>query len=298
MKSDSPIRVLVFGTTGIGKTSLCNTISGRARPANSGAAGVTAKSHISLIAIDDQKLELFDTVGLHESSTGTVPAEKAFEHLIELLTNAKDGFNLLIHVARASRITKDQEDDYIFFFEKLAGKKVPIILAVTGCENENPMSSWVEQNKQFFERFEYRAIVSTCCASGGPLEGHYAPLRSQSRADLLKAISAHALRESHRLYGEGTGTTFSQTLAELWNYVVDWSGLPDKWRSQVNETAFDLIKRIGLSDEVAGYLVKHIPDIAQELGSKIPMPGSGKAAKTLASTLMQFVFKRAKSKGK
>lgn len=298
MKSDSPLRVLVFGATGIGKTSLCNTISGRARPANSGAAGVTAKSHISSVIIDGRKIELFDTVGLHESSTGTVPAEKAFEHLIELLTSAKDGFNLLIHVARASRITKDQEDDYTFFFEKLSDKKIPIFLAVTGCENESPMSNWVDQNRQHFHRFEYKTIVSTCCAIGGPLEDHYAPLRASSRADLLAAISAHALKESHRLYGEGTGSTFEQTLSRLWNFVVDLTGLSEKWRSQVNESAYDLIKRIGLSEEVAGFLVKHIPDIAQEMGNKLPYPGSGRVVRKVVERIVQFVFRASPSKGK
>ena len=76
------LRVLVFGTTGIGKTSLCNALTGRSRPTGNGARGVTAKSHICApFSYKGAKIQFIDTVGLHESSSGTVPAEDAFGHV-------------------------------------------------------------------------------------------------------------------------------------------------------------------------------------------------------------------------
>src|SRR4051812_6751705 len=115
------IRVLVFGATGIGKTSLCNALTGKARPTDSGARGITAKSHLyPPFQYGDSKIEVIDTVGLHESSDGTVPADKAVVELIQLLEKARDGFSLLVHVARASRITQEQDEDYTFFVEKMS----------------------------------------------------------------------------------------------------------------------------------------------------------------------------------
>jgi len=45
-KSMKNIRILVFGATGIGKTSLCNVLTGRVRPTDNGARGIYAKSHL------------------------------------------------------------------------------------------------------------------------------------------------------------------------------------------------------------------------------------------------------------
>lgn len=45
------VRVLVFGTTGIVKTSSCNALSGRERPTDGGAKGVTAKPAASIRCI-------------------------------------------------------------------------------------------------------------------------------------------------------------------------------------------------------------------------------------------------------
>jgi len=46
MNPKQTVRVLVFGATGTGKTSLCNVLSGRSRPTDGGAKGVTEKTHL------------------------------------------------------------------------------------------------------------------------------------------------------------------------------------------------------------------------------------------------------------
>ena len=289
--SDSTIRVLVFGGTGTGKTSVCNALTGRSRPTGNGAVGVTSKSHLyNAFGYEGKKVRLFDTVGLHESSFGTVPAEEALSQLVELLTRAKEGFSLLIHVARASRITKEQEDDYKFFVEKLTQGNIPVLLVLTGCENEDPMTAWLDRNRASYERFNYKDMIATCFLTGGKFETHYAPLRVESTEQVLRAIVTNALSEPYRLYGEGTGSTFSQTLKRVWNEVVDWVGLSDEWRGKVNESGFELIKRLGLSEEVAKLAKRHIPDIAQELANKIPMPYSGKFAKYGSEWILAKIF--------
>ena len=281
------IRVLVFGATGTGKTSLCNALTGKERPTDNGAKGITAKSHqYPAFQTGDCKIEIIDTVGLHESSHGTVPAEQAVVELIELLEKARDGFSLLIHVTRASRITKEHDDDYTFFVEKMTQSSIPVILAVTGCENEHPMTSWVERNQEAFTRFAYRELVPSCFASGGPMEKFFAPLREQSREHLLASIVQNALAEPSKLYGAGTGSSFSEALTRIWNQFVTVSGLSDKYRRQVNESAYALMKRLGVPQAIADAATRHIPDLLEELGNKTPVPYGGKLLRKFSEVVL------------
>lgn len=287
------LRVLVFGATGTGKTSLCNLLSGRSRPTDNGARGITAKPHVyPPIQVGDAKVELIDTAGLHESTHGTVPADKAVVALIELLESARDGFCLLIHVTRASRITKEHDDDYVFFVEKLTQGRIPVVLAITGCENEQPMSGWVVRNREAFARFGYRDLIPTCCATGGPMDEHFAPLRMESRDLVLGAIATNALREPVRIYGPGTGRSFDEALTRYWNELVTLIGLPEKYRRKVNESAFALLKRLGVPDKVADAAIKHIPDLLEEVANKTPVPGSGKVIKGIARYVLVKILRR------
>ncbi len=281
------IRVLVFGATGTGKTSLCNILTGQSRPTDNGAQGVTAKTHrYSGFQAEGSRIEIVDTVGLHESNFGTVPAEKAIVQLVELLENSKEGFNLLVHVTRASRITEEHEEDYKFFVEKMTQGQIPVVLVVTGCENESPMQAWVERNQRPFERFAYKEIIPTCFASGGPMESHFAPLRGESRSVVIRSIISTALPASFKLYGEGTGNTFSEVLTRVWNEFVDLAGLPHKYRRKMSESAYGLMKRLGVPEAIAKAAVAHIPDLVEEMANKFPFPFAGKIARSIAETIL------------
>lgn len=287
------IRVLVFGATGVGKTSLCNTLTGRSRPTDNGAKGITAKSHLyAPFQTGDNRIELIDTVGLHESSHGTVSAEQSVMDLVSLLEKARDGFNLLIHVTRASRITKEHDDDYAFFVEKMTEGRIPVILVMTGCENEQPMGAWVARNQQAFSRFSYKMLIPSCFASGGPMEQYFAPLRIQSRDVLCEAIIDHALSAPAKLYGPGTGRSFSEALHSAWNEFVTLCGLPDKYRREVNESVYSLMKRLGVPQAIADAAIKHIPDLLEEVANKAPLPGSGKVIRVLSAFILKKLARK------
>ncbi len=289
----STLRVLIFGSTGTGKTSLCNTLTGKARPTDNGAKGITAKSHLYLpFNLNGRKVEVIDTVGLHESNHGTVPAEQAIIEIVEILKNARDGFSLLIHVTRASRITQEHDEDYTFFVDKMTQNQIPVILAVTGCENEQPMQAWVERNRSAFSRFNYQEIVSCCFAEGGPMEAHFQPLRVQSREMLLKAIEKHGTHTPVKIYGEGTPSTFNEALTRIWNEFVSLTGLPEKYRRKVNESAYQLMKRLGVPQAIADVAIKHIPDLLEEVGNKTPIPGGGKVLKRVSEYLLRRTIGR------
>ena len=196
-------RVLVFGSTGTGKTSLCNSLTGQKMPVNSSARGVTFKSHtFDSIEFGKNNLIITDTIGLNESDGGTIPAASAATELLQLLNNSKEGYNLLVHVMKAPRITKTHKDNYKLFYERIVQKDIPVILVATGCENDNPMSKWAEENTEHFEKdgFEYREVLATCFIEGGRFESNYAPLRAESKNLVLDAIARYALPSPKKIY--------------------------------------------------------------------------------------------------
>jgi hypothetical protein len=282
----SPLRVLVFGATGGGKTSLCNELTGRNRPTGDGASGVTDRTHVyGQFEHGGETIVLIDTVGLHEADSGTVPADRAIKQLVELLERSREGFNLLVQVGKVGRLTKQHEQDYQFFVDKLTERRIPTLLVLTGAENRSPMSSWVVDNKEIFRSFQYRDIIAACFAKGGELEVHYAPLRLQSRLDVLSAIRSYALPAPALLYGKETDVTFTETLQRVWNDFVDLAGLPADLRVRVNENAYQLLRRLGVPRKVAELAIAHIPDLVEQL--PIPFP---KVAKKLVRGLLQKVL--------
>lgn len=287
----SQVRVLVFGATGVGKTSLCNVLCGRERAADNGPLGVTTKSHLHVpFEWAGRSIEVIDTAGLHESIHGTVPPEVAVQQLTDLLDKSRDGFSLLIHVARAGRITQAHDEDHDFFVNRFIEGKIPVMLAVTGCENEQDMADWPSHHAAAFERFGYAAIVPGCYAKGGRFEEAYQPLREESRLALLQAIEAHALREPRKLFGGDTGQSLTDVLGRVWNRFVEIAGLPARYRKDLNTGTVKWLRRIGVPKEVADSLAMHIPELAQELGDRfIPIPFGGKVFKALAQSVIERI---------
>lgn len=295
MPAQQVFRVLVFGATGVGKTSLCNTLAGRSRPTNNGPFGVTQKTHAyAPFTFDGSRIQIIDTAGLHESDGGTVKTEEAVQQIVELLQNSKDGFHLLVHVARATRITKEQEEDHDFFVRRMTMSMVPSLMVLTGCENEEPMTKWVDDHRAAFNRYNYKDLVATCFAQGGKLEEHYAPLREQSRGTTLDAIVKHALSEPFLLYGGTTGRTLQDALFGLWNEFIDLAKLPAKLRRRSNESAYALLKRVGVSENVAALAIKHLPELMGEIGDRLPVPAAGKIMRALSVLALSRFGKKTK----
>ena len=113
---------------------------------------------------------LFDTVGLNEGSAGTVPAAEAEENLKsllrELMNPRSDGIGLLVYCVRSVRVSRALLRNYNLFYSAICRKKVPIVIVVTGLENQMPtMDSWWDTNEKEFNNygmhFEDHACVTT-----------------------------------------------------------------------------------------------------------------------------------------
>lgn len=258
-------RVLVFGSTGVGKTSLCNNITGQCMRVDSTACGTTFETHTyQPFTAAGHTFYITDTVGLNEGEYGTVPAAKAAEQLVELLLQSEQGFNILLHVFKMPRRDKAHDDNYALFVKEMTQESIPTILVATGCENEEPMSAWAARNREHLSKgCKYKEVIASCFAEGGRLESVYAPLRAESRQQLLTAIIRHALSEPKLIYKKEDGIiAFNKIFTQFWNVFTKLAGKP-QLRKELNETVHDFLVRQGVPKAVAEVITRDFLDIVE-----------------------------------
>src|SRR5262245_54795882 len=125
----APPNVIVFGESGVGKSSVINMLNGdEIAPVSDRAMGLTFSTKPYKKTIDGEHFTIFDTIGLNEGSCGTVKAKDAVQKLWDLINHLADGVHLLVFVMRAPRITQTCEQNYKLFFETLCQRRVPIAI--------------------------------------------------------------------------------------------------------------------------------------------------------------------------
>ncbi|KAF8632336.1 hypothetical protein AX15_001924 [Amanita polypyramis BW_CC] len=156
--------IVIFGETGVGKSSLINMITGRETAAtSSGARGCTFESVPHDVELEGRKYRLWDTIGLNEAEKGTVPADRAIEMLQELVYNLKGGgVNLLVYCIRGLRYRNIVKINYDLFSNVICEGKVPIVAVVTGLENEDDMGAWWEDNLVDFDKRQMTFTDHAC----------------------------------------------------------------------------------------------------------------------------------------
>jgi hypothetical protein len=139
--------ILIFGETGTGKSSLINMIAGSDVAGVSGdALGYTFRSKAYEVSIDGTFLRLWDTAGLNEGEHGSVPAEQAIRNLQDLVHKLKDGVSLLVYCVRGTRFRDILQVNYDLFCNIICQNSAPVVIVVTGLENESPMELWWDEN--------------------------------------------------------------------------------------------------------------------------------------------------------
>jgi predicted GTPase len=131
------------------------------------AVGCTYESTKFRATIAGKEVMLYDTAGLNEAEAGTVSPEQAIENLQSLVTELKT-VNLLVYCIRGTRFRKIVADNYNIFCKTICGsdRKVPVVLVITGLENEENMDDWWEYNKVDFDEMEFRGHACITATRG------------------------------------------------------------------------------------------------------------------------------------
>ena len=153
----------------MGKSSLINLIAGKkVSETSSGALGCTLEYKRHPLDLGDQHFAIWDTAGLDEGTQGSVPAEKAEAYLKQLLHELakNNGVDLLVYCVRGTRVRSALLTNYHIFYSAICRKKVPIVIVITGLENqEGNMETWWYNNELQFSSlkmfFESHACVTT-----------------------------------------------------------------------------------------------------------------------------------------
>lgn len=161
--------VIVFGESGVGKSSVINMIAGKhITQTSSDAVGCTFRYHCYQVLLDDLSVNLWDTVGLDEGTEGTVPARQAENSLKAVLRHITrwNGIDLLLYCVRGTRVRQALLRNYNIFYAAICRKQVPVALVVTGLENyDGDMEAWwTEHEKDLIKhgmRFDAHACVTT-----------------------------------------------------------------------------------------------------------------------------------------
>jgi hypothetical protein len=150
--------VVIFGETGAGKSSLVNMIAGRTvAQISTRAVGCTFRSTSFPVNIGGKRFNVHDTAGLDEGQdgAGTVASHDAIVQLYTLLRRLDTGVSLLVFCMRGPKIKEASVKNWRLFCEIICQRRVPVILAVTGLENEeNGMDNWWTENEEYFMGYE------------------------------------------------------------------------------------------------------------------------------------------------
>ncbi|EDR06314.1 uncharacterized protein LACBIDRAFT_329003 [Laccaria bicolor S238N-H82] len=184
--------VIIFGETGVGKSSIINMLpGGRVAAVNGDAKGVTFRHERYVKDIGGCRLDIFDTVGLNEGAAGTVSAPQAIEGLYRLMRGLDDGVSLLVYVVRGPRLKNSARKNYEMFYEIFCEKKVPIVLVITGLEHEDDMDEWWKRNEAAFSEEGMRFCGAACITATKGKRNLLAKEFEESREKVEKLILDH-----------------------------------------------------------------------------------------------------------
>ncbi|KAJ2917977.1 hypothetical protein MD484_g2443, partial [Candolleomyces efflorescens] len=168
--------IVFFGESGHGKSSVVNMVLGSDEaPTSSSAMGCTFQADEYPCELSGHKFSLWDTAGLNEGDLGTVKPMDAIVNLYGLLKKLQGGVSLLVFCIRAPRVNDASHKNWILFREIVCQEKVPIVMAVTHLENEEPMDDWWPRNESSFRKYgmnpcsEHGSGVVCITASKGKL---------------------------------------------------------------------------------------------------------------------------------
>ncbi|KAN0090955.1 P-loop containing nucleoside triphosphate hydrolase protein [Tylopilus felleus] len=243
----SSLNIILFGETGVGKSSVINLIAGRSIAETSpDVQGCTMSFKPYSFNVGNRTFHIWDTVGLEEpefGNNGYLPAIEQACDLIHQLSN-RGGVDLLLFCIRGNRVTATTQSNYRLFYEVLCRESVPIALVITHLEREPDMEGWWMRNMESLEKYGIKA-AGHACVTGLPTHSKY----RESKLNIHQLLEGHTSDGRFNMPPEGWLIEFLRMFGLF---------APLKKDSKRKDILKVLTKRCKLH-----------PDIADELASKL-----------------------------
>ncbi|CAF1077553.1 unnamed protein product [Didymodactylos carnosus] len=239
-------RVLVIGQTGVGKSSLINLMAGEhVAPMSDSAVGCTFDFNVYQVEYNEEMYELIDTIGLNEGSKGTVTHKDALKKLVRFIKQNKRGFNCVIFVMAKGRVFDSFEKNYYLFYKSLLKEDIPALLYVGHCENDVPMSAWLNNstNVEALASFAFAEKICGTTLEGGYFGDQLKILREETRVKMWSAVMAKMLDTPRKVDAD------LNMFKQVWNSICDFFGFNKKFLTDQFHAFIAYLKSLGVDDE-------------------------------------------------
>ncbi|KIK68424.1 hypothetical protein GYMLUDRAFT_68289 [Collybiopsis luxurians FD-317 M1] len=146
------LNIILCGNSRSGKSSVVKMLSSTNTGEIVHQSLFQAERH--RITLSSQLYCFYEITALHG---GKVRGSESITHacvkeLSQFVHELEDGISLLVFCLRAAEITDTARDNYDTFHRRICKAKIPIVLLVTGLENQEPeMEQWWHENSAFFK---------------------------------------------------------------------------------------------------------------------------------------------------
>ncbi|KIJ67575.1 hypothetical protein HYDPIDRAFT_49158, partial [Hydnomerulius pinastri MD-312] len=175
------LNVVLFGETGVGKSSVVNLMKGETvADVSADVEACTTESTRYDITLDSIEYRVWDTMGLKEPQVGSnlkEPRSNSEDHLAvtqayDLIRHLKssDGIHLLVYCIDGHKdipvsSTSPIRRHYKFIREGLCGSNVPLVLVITHLDSDQEREQWWKRNQEHFEGLGVRFVGHACISA-------------------------------------------------------------------------------------------------------------------------------------